>query len=339
MKRYSIEFTPTKDFILSKVSQEQIMAYYLGIDIDLGVRFRSPLRSDKNPSCAFYYSTGGTLYLKDFSNGYRGDCFDIAMEIKNCGFGEVIKHISSDLSLIKTKVIPEELMERSGPRSRAILGFRKRSFWTDIDKDYWLSYGIHSRTLNRFHVFPMYMGFVNDEIVYRFKDTDPGYVYWVRKDEDLVHRMKFYFPLRDKDRTRFMGNCSVDDLFGYDNLPESGDTLVITKSLKDVMVFHELGIPAVGVQSETALISDDLMSKLRSRFRRIITLFDFDAAGIRLTNLFRKRFSTEFRFLTNGKFRTINYFAKDIADYIRSFGKENTLALCRVNVNNNPIFY
>ena len=39
--------------ILNKVSQEQLMEHYLGIPVKKGL-FKSPLRRDKNPTCAFY---------------------------------------------------------------------------------------------------------------------------------------------------------------------------------------------------------------------------------------------------------------------------------------------
>ena len=132
--------------------------------------------------------------------------------------------------------------------------------------------------------------------------------------------------------TRFMGNCGANDLFGYDNLPDTGDLLIITKSLKDVMVLHELGIPSIAVQAESMVFGDSIFKELSSRFRRIITLFDFDHAGIRLTNIFRKLYSTGHRFLTDGRFRSIDYGAKDISDYIRRWGPQYTLSLIRINI-------
>lgn len=56
----------TKEMILSKVSEEQLMEHYLGIPVRKGL-FKSPLRQDNNPTCAFYRNASGDLIFKDFS--------------------------------------------------------------------------------------------------------------------------------------------------------------------------------------------------------------------------------------------------------------------------------
>ena len=43
----------TKEMILSKVPQEQLMEHYLGIPVKKGL-FKSPLRKDNHATCAFY---------------------------------------------------------------------------------------------------------------------------------------------------------------------------------------------------------------------------------------------------------------------------------------------
>ena len=50
----------TKEMILKKVSQEQLMEHYLGIPVKKGL-FKSPLRKDKNPTCSFYWNKNGDL--------------------------------------------------------------------------------------------------------------------------------------------------------------------------------------------------------------------------------------------------------------------------------------
>ena len=54
-------------------------------------------------------------------------------------------------------------------------------------------------------------------------------------------------------------------------LPKSGgDYVVITKSLKDVMLLYEFNIPAIAPNSETLFISDKQLEKLKSKFKNII---------------------------------------------------------------------
>ena len=52
----------TKELILSKVSEETLMEHYLGIPVKKGL-FKSPLRQDSKPTCAFYRNC--LLYTSD----------------------------------------------------------------------------------------------------------------------------------------------------------------------------------------------------------------------------------------------------------------------------------
>ena len=47
--QFTIEPTITKDYLLSKYSQETYMEYYLGIPVKKGL-FKSPLRIDDHPT-------------------------------------------------------------------------------------------------------------------------------------------------------------------------------------------------------------------------------------------------------------------------------------------------
>ena len=69
-----IRFDPiiTKELILQNISQEAIMEHYLGVHIGKGL-FRSPLRNDKKPTCAFYKNRSGDLIFKDFGGYFYGN--------------------------------------------------------------------------------------------------------------------------------------------------------------------------------------------------------------------------------------------------------------------------
>lgn len=72
-------------------------------------------------------------------------------------------------------------------------------------------------------------------------------------------------------------------------LPKSGEYVVVTKSLKDVMVLYEFGIPAIAPISENCYLTDTQHHKLVSRFKKVIIFYDFDYAGITNSNKFRKQ--------------------------------------------------
>src|SRR5574344_1479864 len=70
----------TKELILQNISQEAIMKHYLGVHIGKGL-FRSPLRNDKKPTCAFYKNKSGDLIFKDFGGYFYGNCFSVDIPI------------------------------------------------------------------------------------------------------------------------------------------------------------------------------------------------------------------------------------------------------------------
>lgn len=55
----------SKELILNSVRDETIMEHYLGIPVKKGL-FKSPLRTDNKPTCAFYRNRKGDLIFKDF---------------------------------------------------------------------------------------------------------------------------------------------------------------------------------------------------------------------------------------------------------------------------------
>ena len=66
----------TKEAILEKASQEEIMRYYIGVDFTVNKAFRSPLRKDQVPSFVVYALSNGALRFKDF-NDYQATVADL----------------------------------------------------------------------------------------------------------------------------------------------------------------------------------------------------------------------------------------------------------------------
>lgn len=105
-------YRPTKELILSRVSEETIMEHYLGVPVKKGL-FRSPLRQDRNPTCTFYRSSKtGELLFKDFGSDHSGNCFTVVMLKFNCSYGKALGIIANDFGIIeqpKMKVNPPKL--------------------------------------------------------------------------------------------------------------------------------------------------------------------------------------------------------------------------------------
>jgi hypothetical protein len=151
---------------------------------------------------------------------------------------------------------------------------------------YWSQYNISKKTLSKYDVFPISHIFYNNR---PFIAAEKAYCYIENKDDEISY--KIYQPEESKIK-KWINNNKFSVHQGYRQLPKSGDLLIITKSLKDVMSIHDTSlIPSIGLQSETILIKDSVMEEYKNRFKKVICLFDNDKAGIKASENFSKKFN------------------------------------------------
>ena len=144
--------------------------------------------------------------------------------------------------------------------------------WSKEDSDYWTKYFIDSKTLEYFNVAPVKHAWINGSIWYLNNTYEPCYAYW------FPDGLKLYRPL-NKYGNKWRNSSSLAQ--GWTQAMESdSDTLIITKSLKDVIVLYRLGFTSIAPQSEGKLLDEDWMDILRDKFDKIYVLFDSDLAGV-----------------------------------------------------------
>lgn len=323
----------SKDYILEHISQEQIFAEVFNIslaDIDhcisTGDLIHAPYRDDNDASFGFKYDAKGKLRGKDFGNYFWGDCFDAVGFVYHLNpnnrqdFGRILEmtaklfnihkyanrgsSVSKRLSLARNKKEKPKLTIDIRPRKINI-----------HDAEYWYhKYNINRNTLKHYDVIPVYDVYFNNAQVYEYDPADPCYAYYLGTKNGRK-QYKLYYPLR-KER-RFYGNGSL--VQGIRQI-KTADFGIITKSLKDVMCFHSLGINAIAPYSEGQLLTRPQMDYIRNKWKFVITLSDFDITGIRFGCNMRRKFNTYPLWLTNGDYATYNFGAKDISDYIDKYG-------------------
>lgn len=252
----------TKQSILAKISQVNILATYLGLSvetiqycIDTGELICNPLRIDNHPTAGFRYNNKGKLKFKDFGNdGFWGDCFDVVAyvmseiyhkpyDVSNKeDFIKILRHITftfkdifygqeKDINLVNDINTAIANIKHKKP----IIELVVRN-WNADDEKYWAQFGVSIKYLNINFVYPVEQYYINRKInpepKYYYKDNDPCYGYFLGQDRSGVYNMKLYFPKRDKSITRFITNCN--HLEGIVNLNQDNyDIIVITKSTKD----------------------------------------------------------------------------------------------------------
>ena len=316
----------TREDILKHVTQEDIYSFYLGEDIrNLGV-FHSPLREDNIPSFALYFHKvdRNILMFYDFATRDCGDVVVLVMKMYNLNYPEALRKITFDLGLSKFNVDAVKqtvTYTRIVEKDRIQLGIKSRP-WEIRDKNFWSSFGIKKATLEKFNVHAISHIFYNDTAV---KAHEYAYAYVEEKDNRVSY--KIYQPYEVKVK-KWINNADYSVHQGYRQLDKTGDLLIITKSLKDVMSIHDcLGISAVGLQSESVMMKDSVMDEYKTRFKKVICLFDNDAAGKKLSDSFTAKFNIPHFFVPEFKGVT------DFSDLVKHSGKEEAVKVLTIKIN------
>jgi hypothetical protein len=315
----------SKDSILNCVSELEIFRYYLKSDFKIRVPMSSPLRKDNKPSFNIYIAGNGKPRFYDFGMGAGGDCFDFVQAILGVDYKTTLRIIHSDLVNTNKSKVLTDLKQRQTVKYDNITDIIReeakeqttisivRQPYTFLDTEYWKSYGINMETLLKFKVFSAKTVWINkNEVPISYSATDPIYAFEFKTATDSAPRYKIYKPLAPSGR-KWVTNTRMFDIIGWNQLCSQGNLAIITKSMKDVMVLHELGFNAISPQSESQNIGDAFLTDLKTRFKSIVSLFDRDATGVRAATKLVDKWHIPPMFIQDEK-------AKDISDFVRHYG-------------------
>lgn len=322
---FSFEPKLSKELILSRFSEEQLMEYYLHIPIKKGL-FRSPLRNDKQPTCSFYRNRSNILIFKDFATGQHLDVFDIVQSIFKCDYFEALRIIANDFGIIKSKTLhknhgkinlnPIKIKDKEISKIQVEI-----QEFTDQELKWWKKYGITKDILKHFDVYSCKHVFLNDQLFAASQQHCPVFGYYGKKYQGL-ELWRCYFPKRTS--FRFITNWPSKKIQGYDQLPKKGKLLVITKSMKDSMCLYSCGITACAPNSENLFISDKVLEDLKSRFENIVVFYDNDRPGLyNMAKIRREHPELTYIFIPR------RYGSKDISDFYKDHGRKETLNLIK----------
>ena len=322
---FSFQPKITKELILSRFSEEQLMEYYLHIPVKKGL-FRSPLRRDKQPTCSFYRNKSGTLIFKDFATGQHLNVFDVVQSIFRCDYFESLRIIANDFGIVQDNT----LHKNPGKINLNPIKIKDKEIskiqievqeFTDSELKWWGKYGISKDILKRFDVYSCKHVFLNDQLFAESQQHCPIFGYYGKKYQGL-ELWRCYFPKRTS--FRFITNWPSKKIQGYDQLPKKGKLLVITKSMKDSMCLYSCGITACAPNSENLFIPDKVLEDLKNRFENIVVLYDNDRPGLYNMAKIRKE-HPELTYVFIPK----RYGSKDISDFYKDHGRKETLNLIK----------
>lgn len=303
----------TEEDILKKTTEYDIYNYYIPGKFEIGKAISSPFREDNNPSFSIFKAKkNGRLLFKDHAAGYTGDCFKFVMHIRSLNYRDALKDIYKNIVVNKLKQTIKgiDIKERYKDTNKIIS--IKKKYFTSIDDDYWSKYKVIDRNLLKFfNVYPISHVWINDrQMSWKYESDNPMYAY------EIYNKYKIYRPYADR-KHKFLSNCGLYDIQGWEQLSKTNKSLIITKSLKDVMVLHALGYDTIAPQGEHSSLPDTIMKQLKYWYDTIYILYDNDEAGKKgADNLILKHPFIQAIFLPGEE--------KDISDYIENHTVKET---------------
>jgi len=262
-------YKPTREDVYKLISEYDIFVQYLGYKPVVGKIYKSPFRFDLNPSFGLFRARNGNILFKDLGSGESGDAIKFAKLLEGHSRSqETIEYLYKQYKKLKPKRtlrIPE-----IQPGTKEI--YAHKIPFTAAGKAYWEQYGIRQETLEYFKVHEIDKYYVNGRLSGWTTIGKPMFDYEIY-DRDKIYRP--YYKAK-----RFYTNCTSEYLQGWEQLDYSKDTVIITKSLKDVMYLYQMGYTAIAPNGEGHTIPEKALKILKDNFKYIIVLYDWDKAGV-----------------------------------------------------------
>ena len=304
--------------ITNKISEFQILSYYLGVP-EIPYIMNSPLRVDNKPSFGLYSKDRKRIFYIDFSTGDKGGVIDLLSSLWNTKYEKTLMRIYSDIPKIleksDVKLISKKRITTTIESSKKVDLQCKIRNWKDYDLEYWKSYGISLKWLKYAEIYP-----ISHKIVikngkrYVFNADKYAYVYVEHKENKTT--LKVYQPF-NKDGYKWSNKNDKSVIGLWTKVPKTGNKICICSSVKDALcLWSNTGIPSVAIQGEGYSISNTAINELKKRYKKIYILLDNDKAGLK--DAIKLEASTGFINIILPKFEG----GKDISDLMKIKGKQ-----------------
>lgn len=317
--------------LFEHVSSYDIFCFFIGDDIKVGEVILSPIRKDNRPTfILFIPEDRDEVYFKDFAwlggNVFKFiKYFAIYQESINLStYSDIIRYIDEKMGIglfdnTTKKPIRRRELSKSFYASKRVIKFKARDY-TDRDLEYWNQYHIDEETLKFYRVRSVHK-LLNEkeEVTYTVSRRTLTFAYII------YNKIKLYRP-EDAPEFKWRNTCPGHYIQGLEQvkaLQSNNKKLIITKSLKDVMVFYTFlrnEYDVIAPHSETYIFSDTMLKWIDTKYDEVVVIYDYDLAGVMGANRLIKRNKEKFRaaFIStkririNGKIQVID---KDVSDY------------------------
>jgi hypothetical protein len=288
-----------KDFVLSKksledklfeeVSDYDIYCELTGVEYEVGRPAISLLRlDDDNPSFSLFIPTKQRnvrqeeLWWRDFRDGW-GNVFKFVKIYADLHYGivleskkEIIEFIDTQLELGifkgEKKKFEKRKLDYQALRETMDILFKSRPF-TPRDLLWWCERGIDESLLKKYDIRSIQY-LLNDDFTIRkrFSYYDLAFAFVI------FDKVKIYRPDAPLE-FKWRNTCPAEYIMGWKQL-EGHDTLIITKSMKDILTFKSfMNADVIAPQSESSHIGPSKLNHIKQNYKNIYVVFDYDDAG------------------------------------------------------------
>lgn len=301
----------TKEEILQKISSEDIFNRYFGPFECYRKSYPSIFRKDKNPSTGFFVNSSGDIVYSDLATGEKWGAISFVMKLFNISYFEALSKIEKDFNINKDSPIINKV-RKILPKEDKIIQIVATN-WDDLSLNFWADYGITKDELESNNIYNISRLFIND---FQIKNENnlPRFAYHLI--DDGREYLKIYSPYDKK--FKWVTNCPLKIPFGVKDLPSKSDTLIITKSLKDMIVCRKFFSDVIALQNESlAAFDEEILLPVINNYKNVIFWFDCDNAGIEALEKYKEKGFTTFHFPKkfNDKFGV-----KDPSDFVKKWG-------------------
>lgn len=311
----------TREILKSKLGDENIFRYYFG-EFEFNCAYHSIFRKDEKKSTGFYVSENGSIIYNDLTTGKKYDFVNFVMELFGLSFYKAIEHIAVDFGLLsgskdhqKKPVIKPITQQKVKPKS--VFTVKTRNF-TQKDLIFWKQFAITKKELVNNNIFSV-KAFQSTEYVIVTQENELKFAY-LFKDEQEQGYFKIYSP--NSNDFKWCGNVPLNLPFGMETLKCTGDTLIITKSVKDCLVLRKFFPECIGLQNESkSSISKATLNALKKCYKNIIIFFDSDNPGKEAAKYYKENYNFETVFTPEDLY--IQEKIKDPGDFVAKYGIES----------------
>jgi len=193
--------------------------------------------------------------------------------------------------------------------------------WLQKDILFWGQFNISKERAIRYNVYPITHYWVNNHCF----TIKPGELAYAFLEQGKFQIYQPYAPKRNK---WFSNTGSM--IYGYEQLPDFGDLLIITSSKKDIMTLDSLGYNACSSNNEGSRFPEDVYEDLNNRFNKVLLFYNNDNQGLISANTISSELGIDYVFIP----REIEW--KDPSDLVKNM-KDESVEIIKSIINGKQV--